>query len=186
MSKNKKGLASGLLALIVLMFMFGLSSLLAITMWTEFDNSIQNMDNSTVAPEVKEAIHDLGSKMLWGDKLFAFLFVAMLIAYIISSVTIPTDAPEYLFVFIIFLILVSVLCMIFSNTWAYMIEQPNFVEAAVELPFTNYVMNYYPIFAFIIGVLGAGLFFARRKTGDNSFAFGGGNGGSGGINELVE
>lgn len=185
MKNNKKGLATGLIAIVLFMFLFAISSLLALTMWTSFNDSIQSIDNSTITPDVKLQIAELGSKMLWGDKLFAFFFVAMLLAYIISSVTIPTDSPEYLFIFIVILIITSIMCMVLSNTWAFMIEQPNFIASATELTFTNHILSYYPIYAFLIGVLGGGLFYARRKSGDNSFSFGGGNIG-GGLNEIVE
>jgi len=166
MKTNKKGLATGLLVIVIFMFVFALMSLLSITLFDEFNGSIQNMDNETISPAVKAKIELLRDKMLWGDKLFAFFFVALLIAYLISSVTITTENPEYLFIFFILILLTSLLCMVFSNTWAFMIEQPNFVVAATELSFTNYILSYYPIFMFLTGILGAGLFYARKKSGN--------------------
>jgi glucan phosphoethanolaminetransferase (alkaline phosphatase superfamily) len=179
MFNNKKGLATGLIALILVMFVFALFSLLSITLWDQFETTIGSIDNETIGQNVKDQIGELRSKILWGDKLFVFTFVAMLIAFLISSVTIPTDAPEYLFVFAIILILTSVMAMVMSNTWAYMIEQPNFVSAALELPFTNYFIKYYPIYTFLTGILGAGLFYGRKKFD------GGGGGSSFGGNELL-
>ena len=176
MKNNKKGLATGLLVIVIFMFVFALMSLLSITLWDEFDGAIQNLDDDSVSPAVKAKISLLRNKMLWGDKLFAFFFVALLISYLISSVTITTENPEYLFIFFIILLLTSLLCMIFSNTWAFMIEQPNFVTAATELSFTNYILSYYPIFMFLTGLLGAALFYTRKSTGaTGGFGSGGGD-----------
>ena len=174
---GKKGLATGIIALVLFMFVFALMSLLALTLWDNFEAGINSIDNSTIDQTVKDQIHTLRSKLLWGDTLFVFMFIALLISYLISSVTIPTDNPEYLFVFMILLILTCVVAMIISNSWAYMIAQPDFVTAATELPFTTYFIKYYPIFTFLIGVIGAAIFYGRRNKESSSF---GGQGGIGG------
>lgn len=174
---GKKGLATGIIALILFMFVFALTSLLSITLWDHFEDGINSVGNETIGQNVKDQIHDLRSKMLWGDTLFVFMFIALLISFLISTATIPTDSPEYLFAFMIILIMTCVMAMIMSNTWAYMVAQPDFITAAIALPFTSYFMRYYPIFTFLIGVIGAAIFYSRRKTESSSF---GGSGGIGG------
>ena len=176
-SWGKKGLATGIIALILLMFIFALTSLLSLTLWDHFETGVNFIGNETIPQNVKDQIHDLRSKMLWGDTLFVFMFIALLISFLISATTIPTDSPEYLFVFMIILIMTCVMAMIMSNTWAYMIAQPDFITAATELPFTTYFIKYYPIFTFLIGVIGAAIFYGRRNKESSSF---GGQGGIGG------
>lgn len=172
---NKKGLATGIIALIIFMFIFALTSLLSITLWDHFEDNINSIGNETIGQNVKDQIHELRSKMLWGDTLFVFMFIALLISFLISTATIPTESPEYLIVFIILLIMTCIISMIMSNTWSFMVEQPDFISAAVELPFTTYFMRYYPIFTFFIGILGAAIFYGRKKSSSSSFGGVGGN-----------
>lgn len=161
---NKKGLASGIIAIALLMFIFAFSSIISITMWIEVNDNIQNLDNTTVPQDVKDKIDDLTSKILWADKLFVLFFVLLLIAYLISASTIPVDKPIFLIVFMFLLIFTTIISMVLSNSWKYLIEHPNFIASAQELPFTTWFMQYLPIIVFFIGLLGALIFYNRQIT----------------------
>lgn len=174
---NKKGLSSGIVLFTLLMFIFALGSLFSLTLWNQFNNTIQSMDNETIGQNVKDQIQDLGSRLLWADKLFVFFYVALLVSYLISASSMNTDDPTFIIVFIGVLIFVTIMAMFISNAWAYLIENPNFVSAASNLSFTNYVMKYYPIITFIVGVVGAVIFYARKNEGLGGI----GSGGSGGF-----
>ncbi len=185
--RGKKGLASGIIAVIVVLFLFGLFSLLAITGWNQFNNTIQGLENSTVSQEVKDNIDELGDFTGWADRLFILVFVALLVGYIVTSFTLTTDKTIFIVLFFIFLIFSSIIAMIFSNGWAYLIANANFVSAASELPFTTWFMTYLPLITFFMGLIGGIIFYARKRTAapvSDSFNVDFENQGGGGGGEL--
>jgi hypothetical protein len=161
---NKKGLAAGLVAMLVLMFIFGITSLFSLTLWDTFENAVLNVDNSTISPEVKEQITALGGIVGWADKIFVFSFVMLLGAYLISSVTIPVDNSVNFLIFAVFLLLVTLLSMVMANTWSYFANFDILSAATADLPFTDFFLRFYPFLAFFTGVAGALLFYARSKS----------------------
>lgn len=159
---NKKGLATGIIALTIFIFIFAITSLFALKMWNETNEVIQNLDNETVPQNVKDKIDALTSKMEWGDKLFMLFFVLLLASYIISSVTIPVDRPIFFFIFIIVLIFTTIIAMFLSNSWQYLIDSTIFANEVGSLTLTSFVMRYLPIISFVIGIVGAILFYSRN------------------------
>jgi len=177
---NKKGLASGIVIMSIFLFAFAIFSLMSLTMWTQFEDAINTIDNDSISVEVKAKISLLGDKMLWGDKLFAFFFVCLILAYFISAGATPTESPEYFFVFSGILIVVTILAMFLSNSWVYMANNVNFITAAADLNFTNYILSYFPLFTFFTGLFAAALFYGRKQSG------GGNLGGGSQLNDLIE
>lgn len=166
---NKRGLASSLLAVIVVLFVFALYSLIALTGWNFFNDTIQGLDNSTVDQNVKDQIDDLGVFMGWGDRIFVLFFIAILIGFMVTSFTISTDNTIYIALYFVFLVFASIIAMIVSNGWGYLIENPNLAAAAADLPFTTWFLTYLPVITFFMGLIGGVIFYARRKanpTGD--------------------
>jgi hypothetical protein len=172
LKNNKKGLATGLIALMLVLFVMALSNLAALYMWNTTNAQLQNMSNDSISQDVKDKIDDKVTPfMSWGDKLFVILFIILLLGYIITSVTLPVDRPIFLFVFFFILIFITIIAMIISNSWAYLIENPNLVSAASSLKFTDWFMKYLPMIVFFTGIVGGILFYGRKQK---SFE-GGGN-----------
>lgn len=161
---NKRGLASGLIAVMLVLFLFGVFSLLGLTAWNQVNDTIQNLDNNTVSQPVKDKIDDLSSFMNWGDKFFILIFVAMFLGFIITSFTLPTNQSVFFMIYMMFLVFISILAMILSNSWHYLVNNINFIEAAASLPFTDWFMNYQPIVVFVTGLVGGIIFYARKNT----------------------
>jgi len=162
---NKKGLASGLLALMLVLFVVALASLFTVKIWGEFTGAINDVDNSTISPDVKADIEGLTMYINWADKIFVTLFIVLLIGYIVTSATLPVSQEVWLLFFIGFLIMATFFAMILSNTWAFMILQPDLVSALSELKAIDYVMSYFPAIVLLIGVIGAVIFYTRKSTG---------------------
>lgn len=160
---NKRGLANSIIAFTIIIFVFGITSLVSLTMWNIVNAEIQSIDNDTIAPNVKAKIDSLSSYMLWGDKLFITIFVGLFIAYLISSVSLPADKSIMLFMYIIYLIFISIFAMVISNGWEFITQNPNFVTAAQSLKFTDFFLKYLPIITFFIGIIGGVLFHAKNK-----------------------
>jgi len=146
-----------------MMFIFAIASLFAIFMWNQFEDSVNSLPNETIKPYVKEQISELGNKVLWADKLFVFTYFCLLVGFLISAVSSPVDRPEYFIIYFIILLVICLVAMFMSNTWNYLLEQPNFLSIADDLKFTTYFMSYYPIFTLLVGFAGGALFYTRRK-----------------------
>lgn len=162
--KNKKGLASGILVIMIVMFLSAFMSLISLTMANEFLDTIDNVSNDTIAQETKDLIRDSTGFMFWGDKLFVMLFMVLLIAYLISSMTLEVNQPLFFILFCFVLVITTILAMWLSNAWTYVLQDEILAAAATNLKFTDYFMRYLPIITFIIGICGAVIFYARGKT----------------------
>lgn len=169
---NRKGLASGLLAVMFLLFTLAFFSLLGLTMWNQVNSTFQSMDNETISPAIKEKINNLSFVMNWGDKIFVLVFLALFIGFIITSFTMPTNDTVFFIIYMLFLVFISIIAMILSNGWHYLVNNPNFMTAASSLTFTNWFMSYQPIVVFVTGILG-GLIFYSRKNSNPSVGVGG-------------
>ena len=170
--KNKKGMAGMLIFMTFMVFFFAIFSLISLFMWDQFDGAIQSLGNDTLNENVKNQISEYRAKMVFGDRLFVFFFICLLIAYLISAVTTPVQNPYYMIVFAVVLILTTLLSMLLSNGWQYITESPGFEVAAADHGITNHIMKFFPIYTFFIGIIGAVLYFGRKTT---TFSEGGGS-----------
>lgn len=181
---NRKGLASGLLAIIIVLFFFAIISLISLAGWNLVNSTLQDVDNSTISPSVKTQIDGLSSFMGWGDRIFLLFFIALLIGFMVTSFSLSTDKTIYIVLYFIMLVFISVVSMIVSNGWSYLVENPNFIEAAADMPFTTWFFTYLPVVIFFIGLIGGVIFYARKQsspTGNGyNIDFGSGGGDIGG------
>lgn len=159
---NKRGIAASMMFIVAFFLLMAIVNLFSLTMWNGYNNAIQSQDNSTISPEVKAKIDAFSDKINWADDLFAFSYFLMIITFLITAKSANKAQPEFLIVFIALLIVITVFCMIISNTWQFFTEQPSLSTAASSLTFTNFVMSYYPIITLIISVIGALLFYGRK------------------------
>lgn len=162
--KGKKGLATGILAIIIVMFIFALTSLIALKGWNEVNDAFQSLDDSVASPDVKTKIDNLSYIFDWGDKVFVMLFIVLLISYLISSVTMPTDMPIFFLLFIGILVLTTILAMGISNMWNFIANLDILSYEASTMKFTNFFMGLLPFITVIIGIAGAVLFYGRRAN----------------------
>lgn len=171
LKNNKKGLASGLIAFISVLLSFAIITIVVIVVWTNYNSNIQDMDESIVSNITKQDISELTLFVSWGDELFMWLFIALLISYMISAATIPPSQPVYFLLFMAFLAVIVLTTMILSNAWVVISNQPEFVTAVGTLPITNYILTYFPTITFFVGLIGAVIFFTRKSS--DSIANGG-------------
>lgn len=162
--KNKKGLASGILVILIVMFISAFMSIISLVMAKEFTDTLNNISNETVSQYTKDLIVENTGFMFWGDKIFIMLFIVLLITYLISSMTLEVQQPLFFVLFCFVLILTTILAMWLSNSWTYILQDSALATAAQNLKFTDYFMRYLPIITFIIGICGAVIFYARSQT----------------------
>ena len=175
---NSKGLAQSLIAITVVLFVFAFLFIVVKAVWTPFNANIQSLDSSVADNETKAKIDGLTSYINWGDKLFTFFLVALLVAYIITSFTLPAQNSWLFLLFVGFLVLVTLLAMILSNSWTYMLSDPIFSSYAADVGVTDYVLRHFPVFVFLVGLVGGVIFYSRSRE-DSGFIDQGGMSGGG-------
>lgn len=171
MMMNKRGIASSMIFIVTFFLFMAIVNLFSLVMWDAYNTIIQSQNDSVISPEVKAQINAFTDKMNWADDLFAFSYFLMIITFLITAKTSNKAQPEFIIVFIGLLIVITVFCMIISNTWQFFSEQPALSGSVSSLPYTNFIMSYYPIITLIVSVLGALLFYGRKDdpgsiTGD--------------------
>lgn len=172
--KNKKALASSILVILIVMFATAFMSLTALVMANQFINTINGVSNETISQDVKDNIVNNTQFIYWGDKLFVMLFICLLAAFLISSMTLEVQKPIFFFIFAGILIFTCVLAMWLSNAWTYVLQDDLIRPAVQNLKFTDYFMRFLPIITFVTGIMGAVIFYGRKQSG---FSNGGGTSG---------
>jgi len=163
--KGKKSLITGMIALILLLFTFALFSIVSLTMWNSFDGIIQNTSNTTVNQLAKDRVHSLNFIERWIDIIFMILFTIMIVAFLISCVTIPVNEPAYFLIVIFLLVIIGAISMFLTNSWVYLKNFSLLADAAESMKLTDFVMTYNPYIVIVIGLIGTALFYGRKSTG---------------------
>ena len=173
---NDKGLASSLLAIITVLFFFGFVSVIVIPIGSEWSSAIQNLDESVADNYTKQQIADNTGQLLWLDKLFVVFLITMLIAYLITSFTLPAKNAWIFLLFLFFLVVVTGVAMVLSNSWSYMLTDPFFSTVSESIPVTDFVMRNFPYFVFLVGIVGGVVFYSRSREDNPDVGFSGGGG----------
>lgn len=161
---NKKGLLASIVVIIIILFLLGVFGLFTRYIWSNVETTINALPADIAANQTKQDIEDKITPIsYYPDKLFVYLFISLLIAYLISSVTLPPEKVVFLVVFFFFLILLSVFAMILSNGWVYLTTQTDLSTVVADLPFTDFFMKFMPFITFFTGVIGSMLFYTRNK-----------------------
>ena len=160
---NNKGLVNGLIAIIATVFLFAICSLLFIKFGSLWSDSINNLDSSVASNYTKEQIASHSSNLYITDIVFVVFLVFLLIDYIITSFTLPTQNAWYFLLFVGVLFVVTFIGMIISNSWTYILSDPFFSGVESSVPVTDYVLRHFPVFVFLIGVVGGVIFYSRSK-----------------------
>lgn len=161
--KNKKGLVSDILFIMIVMFLFAFSTILAIQIWLQFDNTIQGVSNTAIDPWAKDKITGMTNKILFMDKAFIYLYIALWILLIISSLRLDVEHPVFFGIFLMFVFLLTGVSMIFVNVYDAMAQQTVLSAGVSQAPAINFFMSYYHVITFIISLLSGVIFYSRSS-----------------------
>jgi hypothetical protein len=131
------------------------------TITTKLIQSPVIKDNAQ-AVEALNDIQNKGTNQI--DYLFLGVFIAFLIASIITSVLLPTETI-FLIAYIIFWVLSVVFSSFFAYVWDSFSSLTIFNTSLVLLPITNQILSNLPIYLAIIGFLNIILLFGKIKSG---------------------
>ena len=165
---NNKGLTNSLLTIFVLLFSFAFVSVLVLAVHGEWSDLINGLPSDVASEHVKDQIIDNTKGIFLLDTFFVIFIVVLIIAYLITSFTLPTQNAWFFLLFAGFLIIVTIAAMIFSNSWSYIISDPFFSSAVGDVPITDYVLRHFPLFVFFTGVIGGVIFYSRSR--EDSFS----------------
>lgn len=160
---NNKGLIGGLIAFMSVIFFMAVISIIATQMWTQTNQAFQNLDNNTASPEVKAKISHYGQIMYYGDYFIIYTFIALFIGYLITSAVSNTSNPIFLLIFLGVLIFVTLVAMMLSNAWKFMLSQ-DFITEQENYKLTDFILTYFPIITFFTGITGIIIFYSRRNN----------------------
>lgn len=165
MIHNKKGLLNGMIAFMFVLFFMAVLSIIATSMWTKTNAVFQGLDSSIASNETKTKINNAGEIMYYGDYFFLYTFIALLIGYLITASVSNIANPIYVIIFLATLIILTLIAMILSNSWTYILSNPNISEQE-NYKYTDFIMTYFPIITFFIAIIGLVIYFTRRNRGD--------------------
>lgn len=168
---NKKGLVRGLVAIMATLFLFGICSILFIKFGGLWTDSINDLPDSVADDYTKEQIINYSSELYITDIVFVVFLIFLLIGYIVTSFTLPTQNVWFFLLFIGILFIVTFLGMILSNSWTYILSDPFFSGVSDSVPVTDYVLRHFPVFTFLIGIVGGVIFYSRSKEDIGSGGF---------------
>jgi len=160
---NKKGLASSLLVLTIVLFVMGIISLFSLYIWGHYMDAINGMDADIAPDHVKTEIAEAGAKIFIFDKLFVTLYIALLIGFIISASTLPSTDVLSVFVYIMFLIAITVVAMLLTNTMDVITGETVLSTVTSQTPIMLNIIKFLPYSTFFVGLLGAIIFYSRQN-----------------------
>ena len=160
---NKRGLANGLIAIFSLLLVFAFVSAIVIPIGSKWQEAINNIPSDIVDDYTKEQIISNTNQLSWVDKAFTLFLIALLISYLVTSFTLPVKSAWIFLLFVGFLVVVSFVAMIFSNSWTFMLSDPFFDGVTDSIPITDFVLRNFPYFIFLVGVVGGVVFYGRSR-----------------------
>lgn len=160
MRKEKKASVEGLFVIVIILFMFGIASIIGVKMYDEFSQT-QLVQNNTKANESFTGGVQQGINLT--DNLVLFIIVTFFIMMLALASTIKASPAFFVITFIVFSI-VLLLSVVISNSYVQFENSTAFTGMSVELDKTNHLMQYLPFyiggfgFIILIVIYGRGAF----------------------------
>lgn len=161
---NKRGSVEDVILLTVFVFMIGLGFLvfnpIAHTLSNSFaNNSLVNASNGSVT-----AFKSIGTNADKLDYLTVVLYIGFLLALIITGYLIDVKSIFFV-VYLIVLVLAVFVSAILSYVYEYTASTSIFSTYATNLPITNFILSYLPIFVTVAGCVSLVVLYAKERNG---------------------
>lgn len=148
---NRKGSIVDVLFIVVMMFVLALVFLLATSMYTNINNSLQSSD--TISDNSKTILSNFNTKFPKVlDNAFVFILAGLILAVLIGGFLIR-DHPAFFFVAMFMLIFFVALSAIFANVYHDVANSEAFSASAANYPKMQHIMNNFPVYAAVFGGL---------------------------------
>lgn len=162
MMMNKKGGAMDIFFIMMIIFVFALMSIIALTFYDKYTEGIEGNAafNTTWNDDIETQSR---ATLLSFDAILPFLMLGLLIVVIVSSFYIRTH-PLFFFISLFILILAIVVAAIFSNVFTNIVEgQSDFQSSSANFTIITYIMDHLPSFIMLIGGLLLVILYAKSR-----------------------
>lgn len=157
---NKKGsMPMDLILVMITLFIFAVSLLVAYTVWDEYKQGT----NTTLTSSVQEHINNKTDVMLSAfDYLFMFMVVGLVIALVISVMLIKSH-PAFFWITLFLLVIIIIIAGVFSNAYSEISNTTSFSRADNEYDTVKFVMDRFPTFILFMSVIVLIVLYARSR-----------------------
>ena len=156
---NKKGSLTDLLFMAVAIFVFGVATLLGYAVYSSFNTEIQTMTD--IPADAKTASTSMVAHFpgVLDNSILFLAFGLGVIAFMLAAMV--RVHPVFLFIYLIFLVIIVIICGALSNVYQEMAANDNLSGYAANLGVANALLTYLPI---IVGVFGTILAIVMYKS----------------------
>lgn len=175
--RNKKGSdIPSILFTIILIFSIGITVVMISFLALSLYEGLQTTINDNLGLGASEANKTLATVIKFEKSQWDYFFLAIVIGYVMSLVTLAFTTPTNPWFFAIFVVFSSIGLFVgvaLSNTWQAFAEAPALVSTVDRFPITDLLLgNFYPLFVTMMIVLVMIMLFGKRFLSDS----GGGGG----------
>lgn len=153
--------ARDILLVAVLFFVFAI----AITnLHFAYNTAADKMENISDinSTHVYNALEGSRSAVNRFDYLALILFIGFLLAIIVTSFLV-VGSPIFMFFYILFIIIITIVSAILSYVWETQLSSMTYIATYIStsFPITNHILQQFPIYMVITGVIGFVVMFAK-------------------------
>ena len=161
--KSKKADVQSIFVMILILFMIGVVAIVFTRAFNDILPEIKAEINES-SPSAEAAIEKVETQTpILLDYLFLAVFIGMSLGVIISSIYVDVH-PAFIIVFILGWIMMVGIGAIIANVFTEITEEEELVATAVDFPFTIWIMHYFPILAFALGMLVIIVLYGKGKS----------------------
>ena len=166
-SLGKRGTVADPIPVMLYMFAFGMSVIVAFTVYNGLiDAGFFSIMNSSAGPSanITNFQNNADTAFTALDVMSIFVFVGTAIAALLGALLIRTH-PAFFFISIIVLLIEVLISVALSNTWDAMITNVNFNDSLAQFPITNFFLGNLPVIVLVTIILLAIVLYALNPFG---------------------
>jgi len=158
---NKKGFVGDIIFILIVLFLTVISTLVGYTIYNKYVEGTADMEIFNTS--ANNNITAMGQTTMKNfDYLFIFIVVGLIIMTIISTFSIRTH-PIFFFISVLLLILAIIFSGTFANIYETFIGTEAFAEAGTQYTVMGYFMSHFPTMILLIGAILLIILFAKEK-----------------------
>lgn len=166
MLDNKKGgILDDIWIVLVIFFAGILIFLFTFNIWLKFNDNIQALPDSVADADTKQNVNNLTNLFLFLDKIQPFLFLALWLLVIMSSIFVNPDHPFFFLVSIGVCFIYTIIIMIIVDFGSAIWDNPLLARATAELGNSSFFIHNLHIIGFFIMIGSLVWFYVKGNLG---------------------
>lgn len=148
-----------ILVAVIVIFGLMITLVLGYTVWENFNDTIQNMDN--IGAEEKAVFDNMSRWFLFVDYMIPFIMVILWLAVIISSIKVEPEHPFFFVVSLVLVILYSFFIFMLVDFGTAFIENDVFTNYIDNLSNTWFFIHNLHYISFVIMIITTAWFYSK-------------------------